>query len=209
LIAIVIVAGFVLVFNPPQDTVATAKDGTGKPRSPSSPYAALTDSPITINIDLRSASKNLSTSKLATRPENSSYANGALGTSDVVSGLIIKPEPLKKILSKTKTWEMRSKATSKRGRIALIEKGGKRIVGVASIINVKGPLSDQEFDMSGHLHGIDAHRINDPKVRELRFAWILSDLRAFRCPIPYSPRSGAVTFVNLTDDERLAIQSSL
>ncbi len=125
------------------------------------------------------------------------------------SGLIIKPEPIQKILNGHKTWEMRSVNTSKRGPIALIEKGGRRIVGVASIMSVQGPLSDQTMQANVHLHGITPDRLGQPEVQKLRFAWVLSDVRALHPPVPFSPRNGAVRFVNLNDEEQREIQLRL
>lgn len=49
----------------------------------------------------------------------------------IASGLIIRPEPLEKILSGRKTWEMRCGPIHKRETIALILKGSKAIYGVA------------------------------------------------------------------------------
>lgn len=125
------------------------------------------------------------------------------------SGLIIKPEPLQRILNGSKTWEMRSAHTSRRGPIALIEKGGRRIVGVASISSVQGPLTDQEMQASFHLHGITPERLGLPEVQKYRYAWVLSNSMALHPPVPFSPRSGAVTFVNLNDEEQEEIRRRL
>lgn len=118
------------------------------------------------------------------------------------SGLIIKPEPLKKILNGSKTWEMRSAPTSRRGPIALIEKGGRRIVGVAYITSVQGPLTDQVMQASVHLHGITPDRLELPEVQKYRYAWVLSNIKTLHPPVPFSPRNGAVTFVNLNAEEQ-------
>lgn len=122
-----------------------------------------------------------------------------------VSGLIIKPEPLQRILNGSKTWEMRSTSTTRRGPIALIEKGGRRIVGVASIASVQGPLTDQVMQANGHLHGITPERLGLPEVQKYRYAWVLSDIKALHPPIPFAPRNGAVTFVNLSVEEQREI----
>lgn len=125
------------------------------------------------------------------------------------SGLIIKPEPLQRILNGSNTWEMRSAHTSRRGPIALIEKGGRRIVGVASITTVQGPLTDQVMQASGHLHGITPERLGLPEVQKYRYAWVLSDIRSLHPAVPFAPRNGAVTFVNLNDDEQEEIRRRL
>lgn len=61
--------------------------------------------------------------------------------SEITSGLIIREEPLDRILSGQKTWEMRSDHTRKRGRIGLVRKGSKAIFGIAEIVDSKGPLT--------------------------------------------------------------------
>jgi hypothetical protein len=48
-----------------------------------------------------------------------------------VKGLIIDEPWIGYIISGTKTWEMRSRNTVRRGRIALIQKGSKMVIGVA------------------------------------------------------------------------------
>ncbi|MCU7370435.1 ASCH domain-containing protein [Paucibacter sp. O1-1] len=126
------------------------------------------------------------------------------------SGLIIRPEPLREILSGRKTWEMRSVRTNKRGPIALIEKGGNRILGVAHITGVLGPLSAAELKSNLEQHQISLSRLDDdPKVKELKFAWTLANVTHFAIPIPFSPRNGAVRFVTLTPSEKTAIASAL
>ena len=55
-------------------------------------------------------------------------------------GLVIKSPAIDKILLGIKTWEMRSKSTQVRGPIALIKKGSGQIVGIANLVDVKGPL---------------------------------------------------------------------
>ena len=126
-----------------------------------------------------------------------------------ISGLIIRPEPLEKILDGRKMWEMRSDGKAKREIVALIEKGGKRILGVARIVDVRGPLSEQTMRDTFSMHGIDSSRLLDPSVQKLRFAWVLADIKRFDSPVPFEPRSGPVRFVTLNDSERAAIQRHL
>ena len=62
----------------------------------------------------------------------SHFSSTCFGTTlNISSGLIIRPEPLEKILSGRKTWEMRSDTIHKRETIALIQKGSKAIYGMA------------------------------------------------------------------------------
>lgn len=132
------------------------------------------------------------------------------GTEDVpTSGLIIKLEPLEKILNGSKIWEMRSITTKKRGPIALIGKGSKSIMGIATIADVRGPLSESTMIQTENVHQIAASRLHDPDVLKLRYAWVLSNVRRLEPSVPYMPRSGAVRFVNLTQEEVAAIRAAL
>ncbi len=121
------------------------------------------------------------------------------------SGLIIKPEPLEKILNGKKIWEMRSITTKKRGPIALIGKGSKRIMGIATIIDVRGPLSNAAMIDTEAMHQIAPTRLDDENVQKLRYAWVLSNVTRLDPPIAYIPRKGAVRFVDLTAEEMAAI----
>jgi hypothetical protein len=125
------------------------------------------------------------------------------------SGLIVRPEPLDRILSGQKTWEMRSITTSKRELVALIAKGGREILGVARIADVRGKLSDEAMIQTINFHGIAPERLHLPEVENLRYAWVLTDVVRFTPPVPYEPRSGAVRFVNLSLVEREAIRAKL
>lgn len=111
-------------------------------------------------------------------------------------GLIIRAEPLEKILSGQKTWEMRSSHTKIRGPIGLIQKGSKAVHGVASIIDSRGPLNQSEMLSNIHCHKISADRLNSGEVANYNYAWILGNVRRLPKPIPYQ-HGGGVTFVTL------------
>jgi len=125
------------------------------------------------------------------------------------SGLIIRPEPLARILDGRKVWEMRSDGNAKLGCIALIEKGGKRILGVAEICEVRGPLSEKAMRETVAMHGIEPERLLDPAVAKLRYAWVLANVRRLTSPVPFRPRSGPVRFVTLNEQEVGAIRDRL
>ncbi len=63
-----------------------------------------------------------------------------------IKALIIKTPHIDNILSGKKTWEMRTKNDSYRGRIGLIRKGcpGK-IIGVAEMVDSLGEFSKEEL----------------------------------------------------------------
>ena len=157
--------------------------------------------------------QNLNTPKPCNRVQNG-YLHSDICKMKITSGLIIRHEPLEKILIGAKTWEMRPTRTTKRGRIALIKKGTNLIYGVASVVDCKGPLSRDEVVTTEPFHRITQERYdNDFEVRKWRFAWVLESVVKLKSPIPYIRKSGPVIFVNLDDGaiEKLhaALESTL
>jgi hypothetical protein len=112
-------------------------------------------------------------------------------------GLIIKSPYIEKILDGSKIWEMRSKATRIRGPIALIKQGSGQIVGVASLIDVKGPLSQQERIYTIDKHQIPLDQLKSGITEKWNFAWVLGNAQLLKSPIAYKHPNGAVIWVNL------------
>lgn len=117
----------------------------------------------------------------------------------IAKGLIIAAPWIDYILSGTKDWEMRSTGTSHRGWFALIRKGSGAIYGVARLTDAGARQSAAEMVAT-----ISHHRIPEPMIRSGEVAkwntpWKLADVRRFEHPVPYSHKSGAVTWVELDD----------
>ncbi len=87
---------------------------------------------------------------------------------------------------------MRSTATRKRGRIALVRKGSGTLVGLATIKDVLGPFDDARIEETFERHKVPTHAIG-----KWRYAWVLGDVIKLPHPIPYVHKPGAVIFVNL------------
>lgn len=131
------------------------------------------------------------------RPLTQNQLTNASLSGEVTSrGLIIRSEPLEKILSGRNIWEMRSAHTKIRSPIALIQKGSKVVYGVASILDSRGPLSRDEMLKSSHLHGICEDRLDKGEIAAYRYAWVLGGVRRLQRPIAYQ-HTGGVTFVTL------------
>lgn len=113
----------------------------------------------------------------------------------ISSGLIIDEPWIGKILRGEKIWEMRSSHTRKRERIALIRKGSGLVVGVATIEDSRGPLSEAEL-IANH----EKHRVPPHLLGKWNHAWVLANVASLRKPVPYRHRAGAVKFVNLDAD---------
>jgi hypothetical protein len=112
-------------------------------------------------------------------------------------GLVIKSPYIDRILAGTKTWEMRSSVTQIRGPIALIKQGSGQVVGVANLVDVKGPLTMQD-----KLNGLDKHqisidRLESGETEKWNMAWVLEDAQQLSTPVNYQHPNGAVIWVNL------------
>jgi len=107
------------------------------------------------------------------------------------SGLIIKERWISLILRGEKTWEMRTNRTRKRERVGLIRKGSGSIVGLATVVDALGPLSDIEIAES-----FDKHRLRLDEIGGWRCPWVLEDVISLDQPIEYV-HSGGVVWVTL------------
>jgi len=95
-------------------------------------------------------------------------------------GLVILPEPLRKILDGWKTWEIRSSATKIRGPIALIESGSGSVVGTCELIDSVGPLTRAQCLAN-------ARRAGNFTPHAGSHAWVLRNARRLRIPVQPSP----------------------
>lgn len=112
---------------------------------------------------------------------------------EIERGLIIDEPWIEKILSGSKTWEMRSRKTKIRGKIALIKKGSGLIVGIADLY---GCLScdPEKLPIAVGFHGIPPSMFN--VFEKWNVAWKLRSVERVE-PIPYQHKQGAVIWVKL------------
>lgn len=115
-----------------------------------------------------------------------------------VTGLVIKSPWIDLILRGEKTWEVRTRQTAARGRVALIRSKSGLIVGTCRIVDCLGPLSMDEM-----LASQDRHRVPPELLAEYcrpgqTYVWVIADARPLDPPIPYRHPSGAVIWVRLT-----------
>lgn len=122
-------------------------------------------------------------------------------------GLVIKAEPLGKILSGRKTLELRKKNNKTRGPIALIQKGSGTIVGVANIGECIGPMSYADFVERAYEHGVEANRLLSVYDEGYTIGWKLSNIKRLHTPVAYIHKPGAVTWVTLEESDRAALSS--
>jgi hypothetical protein len=127
----------------------------------------------------------------------------------VSKGLIIASPWIGYILEGRKTWEMRSRATSIRGWVGLIQKGAGAVYGVARITGCGNPQSPEEMIANHDRHLIPDAMIRSGEVAMWNTPWILSDVRRLPEPVPYRHCSGAVTWVELDPDVSAAIERAV
>ena len=118
---------------------------------------------------------------------------------EITHGLIIDTPWIGKILGGDKVWEMRTQHTNKRGMIALIQKGTKRIVGVANLYESQGPIGVEDLGTYCDYHCIPS-QIYEAESYKWHFAWKLKDVQLLT--EPYIHKSGAVIWVTLDNESR-------
>ena len=122
-------------------------------------------------------------------------------------GLVIDEPWISLIISGEKTWEMRSRDTVVRGRIALIRKGSKTVIGTADLVQTLPKLSPSELKAS-----VENHRVPESEIgKDFKHntAWVLQRARPLREPIPYRHPAGAVIWVNLDPEVAATIERQL
>lgn len=116
-----------------------------------------------------------------------------------MKALIIRSPWIDLILSGKKTWEMRSRHTHTRGRIALIKAGSGLIYATAELAECLPPLNAEQMRMTYPQHGIPDEHMAAVLANNWTTPWVLRDIRPLKAPVPYSHPNGAVTWVDLPD----------
>ena len=114
-----------------------------------------------------------------------------------MKGLLIKSPWIEKILEGKKTWEIRGTNTRIRGTIALIRSGSSLVVGTCELVNVVGPLSLSDFRKTTKNHCVKPSAVGKHLPYKETYAWVLSNVKPLREPVPYKHPRGAVIWVNL------------
>lgn len=112
-----------------------------------------------------------------------------------IYGLLIKKQYLDLILGGSKLWELRSRNTSRRGIICLIESGSGLIKGLADL------NSTIKLDKTTYDNNYELHQISTPyeDCRWNKYAWEFDSVEVLDHPIAYQHPQGAVIWVNLSD----------
>lgn len=101
------------------------------------------------------------------------------------------------ILAGKKVWEMRTRPTRKRGRIALIRSGSQQIVGTATLVDSLAPLTRRQMLNAVDRHGAPADLIRSGSAASWVYPWVLADVVRLDPPVAYVHPPGAVIWVTL------------
>ena len=119
------------------------------------------------------------------------------GRVEQMKGLIIKSPWIELILDGKKTWEIRGSNTNIRGTIALIKSGSGKVFGEVDLID-SVELTLEDYQESRKLHGVQSENVLELPYRRT-YAWVLTNPKIYKDPIPYKHPMGAVIWVNLPD----------
>lgn len=110
-----------------------------------------------------------------------------------MKGLVIKSPWIDLILNGQKTWEIRSRKTNVRGRIAIIQSGTGLVYGEAVLTDCI-ELTREMLERN-----VDRHKIDDLSIvtYEHPCAWVVKDAQRYEKPVPYKHPQGAVVWVNI------------
>lgn len=125
-----------------------------------------------------------------------------------MKGLVIRSPWIDKILAGEKIWEMRSKRTNIRGRIALIRAGSGRIFGTAELVDCLPALTNEQMRETTRFHAIPVSQLDQIIANGWTTPWVLRGTIVFPEPISYQHPSGAVTWVNLPDLHQICASES-
>lgn len=108
-----------------------------------------------------------------------------------------------KLVRGEKTMELRSKRTTVRGWVAIIESGTATAIGAVRLSDCK-EFKQAELKALEKKHCVPADLLGG-----YSHAWICAEAVAFANPVPIPARKGCVVWQNLTDDQRAAVESLL
>jgi hypothetical protein len=102
---------------------------------------------------------------------------------------------------------MRSRNTMLRGRIGLIKKGSKTVIGVADLVGTVPKLSLLALRASIAKHQVPASEIGEDFKHNT--TWVLERARPLGQPVPFRFPAGGVIWVNLGPDVSAMIERQL
>jgi hypothetical protein len=121
-------------------------------------------------------------------------------------GLLVRDPYASQLLDGEEIWEIRGRSTHIRGPILIIKSGTGHLFGTADLVRVLGPLELEDLVAASELPRHEREELRRsglpyPKT----YAYVFSNPRRFKKPVPYRQPSGAVTWVRLPDVELGAV----
>jgi hypothetical protein len=125
-------------------------------------------------------------------------------------GLLIRDPFASQILRGEKIWEIRGRATQIRGPVVIVKSGTGKAYGTVNLVRVLGPLDAEDLKEALELPTSERDEIaRDGLPYPKTYAYVFSNPRWFERPIPYTHRSGAVTWVRLPDLDLDAVRYAM
>lgn len=112
--------------------------------------------------------------------------------------LIVREPYAGMIVFGTKTWEIRGSNTKIRGIVGIIAGGTGTVIGMCDLVDVRGPLSLEEYKNSYKQRGLSALHDSSSLPYNQTYAWVMENARAFDEPVPYLHPNGAVIWVKFS-----------
>lgn len=146
-----------------------------------------------------------------------------------MKGLIIQQPWIRKITDKEKKWEIRTKGTNERGRVALVESGltsgdkkqfklssikkdgitwnQNRVLGTANLVDcLEIPRSEMNSAENFANHKVPGTLMNSYiKPTKNPFAFVLEDVVKFEKPVIVEVKKGTINWPTLSGDEEQKI----
>jgi len=93
---------------------------------------------------------------------------------------LIKSPHVERILSGSKTWDIRGSRTNIRGPVALIRSGSGLIVGTYEVVDAIGPLTRSDLAKNARKIGFKPSEIGSRLPYKRTYAWVLRGARPLR-----------------------------
>jgi hypothetical protein len=115
-----------------------------------------------------------------------------------LSAILILTPFIDEILSGTKTWEIRSSRTNKKGLIGLIRSKSGTVVGTANLVDCIELTPKLAYDNARKM-GDEGLTRKDAIGYVGYYAWVLEDVIKFKKPVPYIHGTGPIIWKTLDE----------
>ena len=122
-------------------------------------------------------------------------------------GLLVRDPYASQLLDGEKVWEIRGRSTHIRGPIVIVKSGTGLLFGTADLVRVLGPLEIEDLVAASELPRQEREEFRNSGLPYAKtYAYVFSNPRRFKRPIPYRHPSGAVRWVRLPEVDLGAVR---